>query len=49
MTTNGTLSYPVFKPNQVLTDGHLNAAVSYLEAQTLLTRVARAWWVWASK
>ena len=38
MNTNGTLSYPVFKANQVLTDGHLNAAVSYLEAQTLLTR-----------
>ena len=38
MNNNGTLSYPVFKANQVLTDGHLNAAVSYLEAQTLLTR-----------
>ena len=38
MTTNGTQSYPVFRPNQVLTDEHLNDAVSYLEAQTRLTR-----------
>lgn len=38
MTTNGSLFYPVFRPNQVLTDNHLNDAVSYLEAQTRLTR-----------
>lgn len=32
-------SYPVFKPNQVLTDGQLNDIVAYLDGQNRLTRV----------
>lgn len=31
--------YPVFKPNQVLTDGQLNDIVAYLDGQNRLTRV----------
>lgn len=32
-------SYPVFEPNQVLTDRQLNGIVGYLEQQDRLTRV----------
>jgi hypothetical protein len=32
-------SYPVFRPNQVLTDGQLNNIVQYLDGQNRLTRV----------
>ncbi len=43
MTTNNSLtllvqSYPVFEPNQVLTDKQLNGIVQFLEQQDRLTR-----------
>ena len=37
--TNGSLYHPVFNPNQVLTNRHLNDTVTFLEGQTRLTRV----------
>jgi hypothetical protein len=37
--SNGILSHPVFKSNQVLTEAHLNKVVKFLEGQTRISRV----------
>lgn len=40
MATQQHTSYPVFRPNQLLTNGQLNALRDYLEEQNQLTRTA---------